>query len=272
MNHLTEEQLVLYHYGDAGNAAATAAIALHLRDCPVCQAELDAVRCTMDAVDQLAVPERGDGYEASVWARLQPELARPSISWSDRIRALVTPRRLAWSGAAAALFLAAFVAGREVAWRWPAGTPATPVAPAPQAAPQATAAERERVQADVLLMAVDDHLERSQVALSELVNTPVSAKVDISDEQQRARDLVSENRLYRQTALRTGAPAVVSILDDLEPVLVEVANGPSTLDAAEFDRVRRRIDQQDIIFKVRVFGERVREAESRPVVRAGIRG
>lgn len=271
MNHLTEEQLVLYHYGDAGNAAATAAVALHLRDCPVCQAELDAVRRTVDTVDQLAVPERGDGYEAGVWARVQPELARPSITWGDRIRALVSPRTLAWSGAAAALFLAAFVAGREVAWRWPAGAPA-PAVPAPQAAPQANAAERERVQADVLLMAVDDHLERSQVALSELVNTPVSAKVDISDEQQRARDLVSENRLYRQTALRTGAPAVVSMLDDLERTLLEVANGPSTLDAAEFNRVRSRIDQQDIIFKVRVFGERVREAESRPVVRAGIRG
>ena len=41
---------------------------------------------------------------------------------------------------------------------------------------------------------------------------------------------------------------------------------------AEFDQVRKRIDQQGIIFKVRVFGERVREAESRPLVRAGIRG
>jgi hypothetical protein len=124
----------------------------------------------------------------------------------------------------------------------------------------------------VLLMAVGDHLDRSQATLSELVNTPGGPEVDISDERQRARDLVSENRLYRQTALRTGEPAVVSVLDDLERVLVEVANGPATMNEAEFDQVRKRIDRQGIIFKVRVFGERVREAEGRPIVRAGIRG
>jgi hypothetical protein len=283
MNHLTEEELVLYHYGDAGDGAGTAAIDEHLHACPSCQAGLEEVRLTLAAVDQLPVPDRGDEYGAAVWARIQPGLAQPSRSWRDwrvamgrRAEALryllLAPRRLAWAGAAAALFLAAFVAGSRVPWHRPDIVPAPQVAQAPPAASQSTAADRERVQAGVLLMAVSDHLDRSQVALSELVNAPGGPEVDISDEQQRARDLVSENRLYRQTALRTGEPAVASMLDDLERVLVEVANGPSTMNGAEFDQVRKRIDQQGIIFKVRVFGERVREAEGRPLVRTGIRG
>jgi hypothetical protein len=272
MNHLTEEDLVLYYYGDAGDGAGPEVTDEHLRACPACQAGLEQLRLTLAAVDQLPVPDRGDEYGAAVWARIQPGLAQRSPTWRERLLSSLAPRKLAWAGAAAALFLAAFVAGSRVPWRWPGVAPAPPVAQTPPAASQPPVADRERVQAAVLLMAVSDHLDRSQVTLSELVNTPRGEKVDISDERQRARDLVSENRLYRQTALRTGEPAVASVLDDLERVLVEVANGPSTLNGADFDQVRKRIDQQGIIFKVRVFGERVREAEGRPLVRAGIRG
>ena len=53
------------------------------------------------------------------------------------------------------------------------------------------------------------------MALVELVNNPAGSHVDISDERQRARELVSENRLYRQTALTTGEQAIASVLDDL---------------------------------------------------------
>ncbi len=122
-------------------------------------------------------------------------------------------------------------------------------------------------------MAVGDHLERSQIALIELVNSPSGSTVDISGEQERARDLVTENRLYRQAALTTGEPGVASVLDDLERVLVEIANSPSRMTEDEFDQVRKRIEQQGIIFKVRVFGDSVREREYRAVnAVAGIRG
>ena len=55
-------------------------------------------------------------------------------------------------------------------------------------------------------------------------------------------------------------------------VLVEVANGPSTMNGAEFDQVRKRIEQQGIIFKVRVFGEYVREGRVPSPVDARVRG
>jgi hypothetical protein len=125
------------------------------------------------------------------------------------------------------------------------------------------------VNSERIPVAVGDHLERSQVALIELVNTQGGATVDISGERERARDLVRENRLYRQTAVGTGDPAVASVLDELERVLVEIANSPSSLTAAEFSKVRSRIEQQGIIFKVNVFGQRVRERETSSAVNAG---
>jgi hypothetical protein len=171
------------------------------------------------------------------------------------------------------LVVAAFVAGRYVPRQ---ATESTPQEAAQAAAPAATPVsaqpaivDREAVRERILLVAVGDHLERSQVALIELVNTASSTTVDISGEQQRARDLVTENRLYRLTALTTGDPAVASVLDELERVLMEIANSPSTMTAAEFSRVRSRIEQQGIIFKVNVFGQRVRERETSSAVNAG---
>ena len=290
MNHLTEEQLVLYHFGDADRAEA-GSIEEHLHGCAACQADLDGIRRTLLAVDSLEAPARTDGYGAEVWARIQPSLEGAAGSWWDRVTSYLVARRLVLAGGVAVLVMAAFVAGRFIpanrsvtpstassgttaSAATPAGTAVSPssgstVAPAPQPA----ATDRELVRERILLVAVGDHLERSQIALIELVNSPSGSTVDISGEQERARDLVTENRLYRQAALTTGEPGVASVLDDLERVLVEIANSPSRMTEDEFDQVRKRIEQQGIIFKVRVFGDSVREREYRAVnAVAGIRG
>lgn len=273
MNHLTEEQLVAYHFGDTGRGDDAAAIEQHLHSCASCQVELCELQHVLAAVDSLPVPERSDGYGAEVWARIQPSLGRDAETWRDRLAAILSPRRLVFAGGVAVLVVAAFVAGQYVP-RQPAGmaTPQVGQSAAPAVTPvsgQPTVGEREVVRERILLVAVGDHLERSQVALIELVNTQGGPTVDISGEQQRARNLVAENRLYRQTALTTGDPAVASVLDELERVLVEIANSPSTMTAAEFSKVRSRIEQQGIIFKVNVFGQRVREREASSAASAG---
>jgi len=142
----------------------------------------------------------------------------------------------------------------------------------PTAAQASPASAAPLVRREILLVAVGDHLERSQITLAELVNTSNGPRVDISMEQERARDLVLENRLYRQTAVETGDAPVAAVLDDLERVLVEVANSPADLSKAEFERVRQRIEAQGIIFKVRVLGERVRDRELRSAADGRIQG
>jgi hypothetical protein len=270
MNHLTDEQLVSYHYGDAIEGIDAATIEEHLHACGACQAVIDEIRRTLQTVSDLDVPVRGEGYGSEVWARIQPSLRQPDGPWWERLGAMFAPRRLALAGGVAVLVAAAFVAGRFAPGR-PATTPTTS-APAATAAAQNASAEREAVRERILLVAVGDHLERSQMALVELVNSPGGRTVDISGEQERARNLVTETRLYRQTALTAGEPAVATMLDDLERVLVEIANGPSTMTGEEFSKVRSRIEQQGIIFKVRVFGDRVRAIENGSVANAGIRG
>jgi hypothetical protein len=97
--------------------------------------------------------------------------------------------------------------------------------------------------------------------LAELVNTRPGRVVDISPEQKIASDLVDENRLYRQTAVSAGDSSVASLLEELEPVLLEIARGPSRLNAAELERIQRRVEDEGMLFKIRIAGSNVRQRE-----------
>ena len=89
----------------------------------------------------------------------------------------------------------------------------------------------------------------------------VNGGVDISGTQEWARDLVPTNRLIRLTANEAGERVVADVLDDLERVLVEIANSPSHLSGMEFQQIRQRVEAQGIVFKIRVLDTQVRQRE-----------
>ncbi len=129
-----------------------------------------------------------------------------------------------------------------------------------------TAATAVRASADnsvvrerVLLIAVGDHLERSQMVLVELSHAETSGELDISAERQLADDLLASNRLYRQTAQQMGQANVAGVLDELERVLVELARGPSTVSMQQLADIQQRIESQGILFKVKVIGSEIRQ-------------
>jgi hypothetical protein len=185
------------------------------------------------------VPDRTPEYGAQVWGRV-----RPKLGWRWRLRWIIQPRIWILATSTVALMLLAFFAGRF--------TQSNVKGPA------SAANVRERV----LLVAVGDHLDRSQMVLAELSNAPDGkGKIDISSEQQIAQDLIDDNRLYRQTARSTGDTAVASVLDDLERVLVEVANSPSEVTPEQFDQLRQEIRDRGLVFKVRVIGSQVQQRE-----------
>ena len=114
-----------------------------------------------------------------------------------------------------------------------------------------------------------EHLDRTERGLVRLVNEDASGIVDISAEQTWARDLLDANRLYRQSVRGTGSPALGLLLDELEPVLLDLVHSPSRLSVAEFEALRARIDEQSLLFKVRVMNGDVR-ARERALRRPGV--
>jgi hypothetical protein len=243
MKHLTEEELIAYREGEPTQREA---IVEHLTGCTACRAELDRIEAVLSALDNLPVPERGPEYGRAVWQQIAPRLPeKAGRGWSVWFE----PRRWVAIGAMAALVMAAFVAGR---WTKPkdSGAPAASVAQV-----------RERV----LVVAVGEHLGKSEMVLMELANAtppePGQKQINISAEQRRAEDLLDANRLYRETAQHDGDAALASVLDDLERVLLDVAHSPQELTPAKLESLQKRIEAHGILFKVRVVGKELQEKQ-----------
>ena len=239
--HVSEEDLILHYYGESADRRP---VETHLAACAPCRGEferLTRVLALVEADGLDPVDQPGPGFERTMWARLEPQLTRRS--WFHRLFAS-TPR-WAFAGGAAALILAAFVAGRF----------SRDVAP-PTTAPATAASD---VAERVLVLAVVDHLDRSQMVLLELLNADFGEHFDLGQEQSLARDLVTTNRLYRQTAVRTGDERTSDLLDELERVLVEIANTPQGATKDDLEALRASIASRGVLFKVRVVHSEMRE-------------
>jgi hypothetical protein len=242
MNHLSQEELVVAYYGESDTPAAA-----HVASCDECRSELDRIRAVLDRVTPADVPDPGDDYERVVWDRLQWRLeherrSERRTSWT------------AWAGIAAAVTVAFFLGlfwkrsneahdVRQVAQT----RPSTSAQPVSTGAPMAQ--QRDRI----LLVVVADHFDASERVLVELSNLKASnGSVDISSEQRRAENLLASNRLYRTTASEHGEESVATLLDELEPVLMQIAHTPGEVSSDELQTIQKRLEAKGLVFKLRV--------------------
>ncbi|HVH86545.1 MAG TPA: hypothetical protein VM912_07450 [Terriglobales bacterium] len=244
--HPSEQELVLHFYGDAPK------VERHIAECRECAAEFAQIRATLSAIDY-PVPERAADYESQLWSTLKPRLDASESPKRPFWHAVLEPRKWAVAGALAALIVVAFLAGRYA----PRHEQLGPIAMTQQSAKSGS----DRV----LMVAVGDHLDRTEMILVELANTPAEGKVDISAERDLAQSLVNENRLYRQTAQHDKDTEVASVLDQVERVLIDIAHHPDSVSGKELEELQQRIQSQGVLFKVRVIESKVKARSKRQV-------
>lgn len=224
--HFSEDDLILLHYGELADDAR------HLDGCDDCRQRLEALRGVLAAVDDDAIPEPPADYEDRVWRH---------VSWRMR-----RPRRRVWlsAAAAAALLIIGFLAGQRMRFA---------KAPADAGTPAAAVAQQKELTADErLAYAAESHFDRSSRLLLEVANgEPVA-------ENGAATELVATNRLYRVMATRSGASDVAALLDELEPILLELEHG------GDAEAIRARIEEQELLFKLRVIRSRVGDKAQPP--------
>src|SRR5690242_8857917 len=209
MKHLSEEQIVLHYYGDAEGEQE---VQTHLAACSLCRDEFERVRAWLGSLAPAEVPDPPAFSEEKMWLNVRDRLPQHAA----RRRLWASPPRWAIAALTAVLIICAFLAGRF----WPRHEPANHAA--------TVAANPQRV----VLVAVGGHLQRSQMLLVEIMNTDAHGPVNLSTEQQQARDLLDANHLYRASAQHDGDPQIARLLDQLGRVLAEIANGPSELSPA----------------------------------------
>jgi hypothetical protein len=244
MKHLSEEQLIAYQDGERSGREAAAA---HINSCAECQAELNRLAEMLAAYQALPVPDPGEEYGRRVWQQIALRLKEKHSHWWQ---VFIEARRLTAAGLVAALLLVAFLAGR-VSKRVDHGD---------------AALSAEQVRQRVLLLAVGEHLGRSEMVLMEIANAePQGAsmkQVNLSSQRRRAEELLVENRLYRQTALQEGDRGIANVLDELERVLLDVAHSSGNVTPAQFKSIRQRIDDDGLLFKVRVLTKEIERREN----------
>ena len=235
--------------GDA-DAPARESIEAHVRECDECRRTWTDLTAALSLVHE-TVPEPPAGFEHLMWTRVRHAIGEPA------------PARWTWRqwAPAAALAATVLVAAGVAGWQ---------AAPESTAAPIGTQAsvstdrdvDAERIQSErVLYTALDTHLEQTEALLVELRNAPDRATLGF--ERDVADDLLIAGRLYRATAEYTGNQGVINMLDDLEPVLLEVARGSGRIDRRDRERLRANIDG-GLLFKVRAVSNEVRERVDHP--------
>jgi hypothetical protein len=249
---LSEEAMILHFYGEAADPER---IESDLAADPELREQYESLRRELAALPKLEAPPVAPDLAARVWTNLRPQLVpyRPRRPWLDRLRFEVSLRPGFALAAAATLALAVgFLLGRG--------------GPAPESSIEAhlealSPAARERL----LFASVSEHFDGSARLLTAIANAPAEGD-DLADESRWAADLAVSNRLYRSAAERAGQRRIVALLDELEPLLLELANSPSD-SADDLTATQRRIDDNDLLFKLRVAGDRL-ERSSRPASRA----
>jgi hypothetical protein len=235
MEHLDRDDLILLHYGETASPGARE----HLLGCEECRREAELLRRVLDAVD-IEAPEPAPAWEEQLWNRLRWRLERRRTSW------------IGWAAAAAAVVVIAFLAGRSFK------SQPTPQPIAQQAA-KSTPEGRERV----LLVVLSDHLSRSERVLTEVKNASADAPPVVMADREAMEDLVRKNRLYLDAAQASGQTSLANVLEQMQPLLLELARAPENPTAEDIHMLQKRIEKRGALLELRVAGEQIRQRQQR---------
>ena len=99
------------------------------------------------------------------------------------------------------------------------------------------------------------HFEKSETLLLAFrnvrLNEPGMAK-EVSYERKRAQQLVLQNMMLRREADAAGDVQVSSLLESLEPILIDIANLPDSPDENAVRTIRQRVERKNIVPLLRV--------------------
>lgn len=251
---ISDNDLILFHYRDGLDEERLVQIEQALASSPDLAARYARLKELLESTQAEPLPQPGAGFEARLWARLQPRMDADTvvpIAAAARTSMPARRRRVAgWSAgiaAAAALVLAiGFYAGRYSA--------------TPPSVPVATVEKTDR-SARVLDAYVAAHLRQTEGLLLTALNSD-SSELRGGD-AELAASLVQSNRLYAVAAQRAGNVRLADFLRQLEPLLLEMANPAAAPDISVRQGLRDYVRSNDVLFQVRATEARLDERGSR---------
>lgn len=264
MDTIRDSDLILYHYRDGLDAAALAAIAQALHDSAALRARYAALCATLDAVDAQPLPVPDAAFEQRLWQGFDTRLAAETAgreaaahvrsTGAGRQRDAQAGRRGLLRYTATALALVAALGIGFLAGRQPVPLPSQP------SSPPIAAVDAGKLSARVLDAYVAAHLRETEGVVLTAVN---SDNADLlAGNRELAAGLIDSNRLYAQAATRAGNARLANFLQQLEPLLIELANPPGSDPIQGSEGLRDYVDKSDVLFQLRATQARIEAPRS----------
>ena len=238
MQPVNDEDLILFYYGEL-DAHAAETLRMRLAAEPDLAARFAALATDLDGAPEPAVPERDDFYGRRMWARVDAALDTAPSNGFGLLRSLL-PAGFRYAGGLLVIGMVAIVAFQLGRHAPPAETVIATVTGEPSGSQQAQLLEASLVR----------HFDEADRLLTEIANNQ-SGEVNIEAEKEWAKVLLVANRLYRFAAIQAGQHRIAMLLGEMEPVLIELANGAGQLTPAEYRGLRQSISDRNLLFKVR---------------------
>jgi hypothetical protein len=96
------------------------------------------------------------------------------------------------------------------------------------------------------------HVEQSSLLLRAFRNARVEENTELSHEKHRAQQLLYQNILLRREATARGNVQVATLLDSLEPILIDIANLPEHPAAEEVTAIKQRMERKNLVALLQV--------------------
>ena len=99
------------------------------------------------------------------------------------------------------------------------------------------------------------HFEKSETLLVAFRNVRMNepnSVAEVAYERKRAQQLVLQNMMLRREADASGDVQISSLLENLEPILIDIANLPDKPDKDAVRVIRQRVERKNIVPLLRV--------------------
>lgn len=243
-NHLTDEEMIEQAYGESEDGAG---VERHLASCRACASNHAELRRDLTGLDRVSAPHRDENYGERVWQSIAFSLSeyRPAgkrwwTSWYAQ--------GLVYATACVLLVSCAFYAGRQWEQRKQPPIAKQEIKNAPAKTPQ-----------PIVVVVLDDHLDRSERFLVELKHADLDPASMASPMRDEARSLLAANRVCLKNAAEKKDPQLSTALDHLDTLLAEAANAPGGLNAKSILKLQDEMNSDGLLFEVRVLRSRNRD-------------
>ena len=99
------------------------------------------------------------------------------------------------------------------------------------------------------------HFEKSETLLRAFRNARLDepgGAAEVSHERKRAQQLIVQNMMLRREADAAGDVQISSLLESLEPILIDIANLPAKPDKDAVRAIRERVERKNIVALLQV--------------------